>query len=429
MTGESGRGPRNILSNVVSDALTVARSRETALSAARFQIGRYEFCEPDYSEILIWAKALEIDPEAFVQQLGKTSFTQRARSLYRSEARDISEVTTTVFKVERGAIVSLAWDFFHLRIKTFDWVSGLSIQAIAVFDQFALDYAVISFSLPFLRSLFIGPIHLTKVDLSKVRGSPHWTATAIILPNSTSRAFQILTELFCGKNRFTKLDLSSVPNLNKLSCGENQLTELDLSGTPNLTKLRCDANQFTELDLSNVPGLNLLYCHNNELTELDLSAVPNLSELVCRYNQLTELDLSAVPKLTELDCGADGDDNKLTELDLSGLSSLTKLRCYGNKLSRLDLSNVPSLYHLSCASNQLTELDISNVPRLTMLYCSDNQLTELELSHVPNFTKLNCANNRIAELDVRANTALTELRCDPSVDVTKLPSQNFKRYE
>ena len=170
---EVGAGPRNILSNVVSDALTVARSRETALSAARFQIGRYEFCEPDYSQILIWAKALEIDPEAFVQQLEKTSFTQRARSLYRSEARDISEVTTTVFKVERGAIVSLAWDFFHLRIKTFDWVSGLSIQAIAVFDQFALDYAVISFSLPFLRSLFIGPIHLTKVDSVQSPGAHH----------------------------------------------------------------------------------------------------------------------------------------------------------------------------------------------------------------------------------------------------------------
>jgi Leucine-rich repeat (LRR) protein len=67
------------------------------------------------------------------------------------------------------------------------------------------------------------------------------------------------------------------------------------------------------------------------------------------------------------------------------------------------------------------------VPKLWSLSCYDNQLTKLDLSNVPGLTKLHCRNNRLTKLDVRANTALTELQCDPSVNVIKLPSQNFKR--
>jgi hypothetical protein len=88
---EAGAGPRSILSSVVSDALAVAGSRAKVLAAARFQIGTYEFCEPDYSQILIWAKALEIDPEALVQRLEKMSFTYKEKRLSLEE--------TVVFKI------------------------------------------------------------------------------------------------------------------------------------------------------------------------------------------------------------------------------------------------------------------------------------------------------------------------------------------
>ena len=57
-----GAGSRGVLSGIVSAALTVARKREKALSAERFRIGKYEFREPDYSQILIWSKALGIEP-------------------------------------------------------------------------------------------------------------------------------------------------------------------------------------------------------------------------------------------------------------------------------------------------------------------------------------------------------------------------------
>jgi hypothetical protein len=285
---EVGAGPRSILSSVVSDALAVARSREKALAAARFRIGNYGFREPDYSQLLIWAKALEIEPEALVQQLEKTSFE------YPSETKNI-------FTVEQGAIVSLAWDLKALPLKTFDWVRGLSIWELAVFGKEA-EHPNISFSLPCLRWLFIGSIKLKKLDLSNV-------------PN--------LTELSCSENQLTRLDLSHAPNLTKLDCYKNQLTRLDVSNVPGLTGLLCSENQLTEFDLSNVPNLTSLLCSENQLTKLDLSNVPNLTDLYCPNNQLTELDLSNVPGLTKLHCR----NNRLTKLDVRANTALTELRC------------------------------------------------------------------------------------------------------
>lgn len=64
-----GPGPKGILTRMVSDALAVARSKEKALTVARFRIGNYEFCEPDYRQIMLWGKALELDPQDVVQLL------------------------------------------------------------------------------------------------------------------------------------------------------------------------------------------------------------------------------------------------------------------------------------------------------------------------------------------------------------------------
>jgi Leucine-rich repeat (LRR) protein len=362
---------------------TVARSGETGLAAARFRIGNYEFCEPDYGQILIWAKALKIDPEALVQKLENYQYPYPSK--YPSKRK-------TIFTVEQGAIVSLAWDVDALLLEKFDWVQGLSVQEIAVFGV-AANHPDISISLPCLRRLFIGSINLKKLDLSNVPS---------------------LTILECSYNQLTELDLSHVPNLTELSCRHNRLAELDLSHVPNLSRLWCSgrfrddpwcaSNQLTELDLSNVPGLTVLSCHGNQLTELDLSNVPNLTDLSCSENQLTELDLS-------------------------NMSKLTILGCQGNQLTELDLSNVPGLTNLLCHGNQLTELDLSNLPNLTSLNCANNRLSELDLSNVPGLTDLSCHGNQLTELDVRANTALRErtLKCDPSVNVRKL-LQNSPRW-
>ena len=174
---EVGAGARNILSSVMSDALTVASAREKALVAARFRVRNYDFCEPDYCQIMIWAEALEIDPEILVQKFEKFCFT------YVGFPNAYHRFPKVAFVVEQGAIVSLAWDVTALPLKKFDWVPGLTIRDFAFFGEDA-EHRDLLLQLPTLRLLIIQGIKLTNLDLSRVPS---------------------LTKLWCDKNQLTEL--------------------------------------------------------------------------------------------------------------------------------------------------------------------------------------------------------------------------------
>ena len=190
--GKLSAGPMAIMDGMVSDALAIVRSHERALAAKRFRIGGYEFCDPDYRQILIWAKALRLKPDEVVNRLLCTEIK------YNSAMHKL--------EVINGHIVKLAWDFQLLPISVFEWVNGLCIQSIAFKGK---STANIALQLPMLQELYCFCIHLIQLELTNV-------------PN--------LTVLWCSHNSsFSKLNLSNVPNLITLICGFNKITELDLS--------------------------------------------------------------------------------------------------------------------------------------------------------------------------------------------------------
>ena len=80
-------------------------------------------------------------------------------------------------------------------------------------------------------------------------------------------AFTDITELDCGNNQLTNLDLSNNLALTELICSGNQLTNLDLSQNTALKKLNCGGNQLESLDLrngNNTMIINLKFgCLNN----------------------------------------------------------------------------------------------------------------------------------------------------------------------
>lgn len=232
----AGAGPSSILAGMVADVLTLAKPLSVEVMPTLFRVGDYDFCEPDYKQILLWAEALAFKPEVVVGHL---------QSFMPSEDQNID----FKFDVNAGRMVSLTWDFDKLPISKFVLISGSLLEKIQ----------------------FIGR---------------HEFSPTIFL-NSTK-----LTHLSCTRISLTKLDLSNTPNLTDLQCRSNALIELDLSKVPVLTRLGCDNNQLTELDLSKVPALKQLSCCNNQLTELDLSKVPALTNIYCFNNQLSNLDLS-----------------------------------------------------------------------------------------------------------------------------------------
>lgn len=380
------------------NALSLTKEEQLQPSKSRFRIGEYEWREPDYRQILMWAEALHLEPEKVIERL-----------LTEPGTKWNHEVCT---RFENGQIVTLHWHLDLLRLKTFEWVEGLVIEEFALFAPFLRTGGYLSLSLPLpeLRRLHCENIVLTELNLTDV-------------PQ--------LTALRCYNNQLKALDLSSVPRLRTLSCSKNQLTMLSLSAVPQLKELWCWGNQLRKLDLSAVPQLEDLQCGMNHLIRLDLSAVPQLTNLRCEHNQLRNLDLSKVPLLRELECQV----NQLTELNLSAVPLLARLMCGSNQLRKLDLSAVPELSELTCYENQITELDLCAVPKLTTLFCYNNQLTALNLFAVPRLTDLvvwfsaapntrYC--NNIAELDIRSLRALTRVHYEPSETfLVQRPDQNF----
>ncbi len=201
-----GPGPRGILTRMVSDTLALARSQSTNVAAARFKIGKYEFCDPDYRQILLWARALKLKPLTIVQRLE------------RSSNEDI-DGNILNFGVDGGSITALIWDFDLLPLTAFRWIDGLMIRKMVFQGRIKS---------PFQHSLRLPSLTHLKVS---IKGQ-------FAIPGGT------------------ELDLSCVPMLTELDCScllRESHASLDLSNVPNLTKLYCRSNYLTDLDLSKVP--------------------------------------------------------------------------------------------------------------------------------------------------------------------------------
>ena len=82
--------------------------------------------------------------------------------------------------------------------------------------------------------------------------------------------FTALTQLYCGLNNLTTLDVNSNLNLTVLGCEYNQLTNLSFDLISNLEQLNCIGNLLTSLDLSNQTKLHFLLCSDNNLSSLDM---------------------------------------------------------------------------------------------------------------------------------------------------------------
>ena len=150
----------------------------------------------------------------------------------------------------------------------------------------------------------------------------HAQDTAVILKGK-------ITELYCGGNRLTALNVQGLSTLQELRCYDNQLTALNVQGLSALQELRCGGNQLTALNVQGLSALQWLYCSGNQLTSLSVQGLNALQWLECDNNQLAFLNVQGLNALQVLDCSG----NQLTSLNVQGLSDLFWLDCSGNQLN------------------------------------------------------------------------------------------------
>ena len=204
----AGGNVTGVMARMTQAWLAAAQPARGLVPAQRHTLGDHEFCSPDYAQLGLWARALNLSLETVLERLMSATIMLP----WYSAKPDFG------LQVVDGTIRTAVLDLKALPLRSFEWVPGLQLRQLGVKNGGEASAKIFSGSLP------------------------------------------ALTKLSCADNQLTELDLSSIPALTSLDCADNQLTELDLSSIPALTKLDCRWNQLTELDLSGIPALDDFSC-------------------------------------------------------------------------------------------------------------------------------------------------------------------------
>lgn len=123
----------------------------------------------------------------------------------------------------------------------------------------------------------------------------------------TSKCPELL-QLSIDVTNVASVDLSKNPKLLILNVSDTKVQSLDLSNNKFLTELYIGHNgatnneyKFTSIDLSGLPNLQRFSTSGNALTSLDLSKNPKLLSLSCRHNCLSGINFDSNPSLYDVD--------------------------------------------------------------------------------------------------------------------------------
>ena len=61
-------GVERVLTAMVGEALAVLQREPIGIQSGFYRIGDHDFCEPDYQQVICWAKALDVTPETIVDR-------------------------------------------------------------------------------------------------------------------------------------------------------------------------------------------------------------------------------------------------------------------------------------------------------------------------------------------------------------------------
>src|SRR5438105_4040736 len=97
-----------ILAGMVEETLALGRE-EAATQTAKFRIGEFDLCEPDYRQILIWAKVFNLLPEEVIRSL-----------LDPWKEKWVPEWSEP--RLADGRLLNVNWGFNVVPTRYFEWV-------------------------------------------------------------------------------------------------------------------------------------------------------------------------------------------------------------------------------------------------------------------------------------------------------------------
>ncbi len=282
-----------ISSRMASDMISRYREKQTAQK--RIQLGDHSFLQPDYRQILKWARAFSLSPEALVGLLAESSECCQEGGHFGFQS--------TSFSVVSGSIYSLCWPLNDLPFLPNEWEPGIRIRLLGIHGEATSALHVSGKNLTDLTQLDCSNCNLKGLKLDNI---PSLKRLDFSGNNIDSASISILDTpnieiLDAGWNNLTGLDLNGLTNLRILDCSGNNIDSLDLKPSSKLEELFCSENTIKQLDLHHTPYLKKLWCFENELTELDLRYTPSLDDVNCARNRLNKIHTHADrPRITSL---------------------------------------------------------------------------------------------------------------------------------
>lgn len=217
---EARPGAKRILSGMVEGALELAQKKPVSPVPQRFRIGDYEWCEPDYRQLLIWAQKLGVKAEVVVDEL------------LSGEKPAGVPWAETVF--ENGRIIKLNWDTELLPLRELELGHGLRITHLSLSSRRCFS-RLLSRSGVYERPESAFACCQDWVEYKKTEGE---------------KVDKILDDSDCP---LEILNLPDLPELTHLSCSESMISDcaggLSFRGTPKLELLECDSGLMEAVDV------------------------------------------------------------------------------------------------------------------------------------------------------------------------------------
>ena len=224
----------------------------------------------------------------------------------------------------------------------------------------------------------------------------------------TANISGILNLVIDSKNIADLTGIEDFLSLQTLNCETNLLSVIDVSKNTALTQLFCGGNSLSNIDISMLLALQIFWCQDNQLNSIDVTNNTQLISLVCGNNLLTNLDVSKNTALNVLSF----EDNQISSINVSNNTTLNHLNCKNNLLGSLDVTNNNMLTYLDCSYNQISVLDLSKNNLLISISLKNNALSELDVSQNKQLTELDCSNNMLCKLNMKNGNNNNLVFCD-----------------
>jgi hypothetical protein len=273
-------GVNRILSGMVIDTLAQATSKQRSPMLASFRIGDYEWCEPDYRQILIWAEETGLKPEEVIARL----FDQQSLPVWEEDDQHSYPVFETPLFAD-GRLLKVNFDLRLLRNPK---------TARSPHQENKPDYLEKITAERYKKDKngwSVDDVQRSLMNYSpEQRGRLEWVNGLEMTHLRIIGASDVASLSNLGPLPLARLEV--------LDCRRLGLTHIDLTGVPQLQFLDCRYNQLERLRFDQTPNLKYLYCDNNVISELDLSPCPNLITVGCSGNPI--LDIHGLEQLEHL---------------------------------------------------------------------------------------------------------------------------------